>query len=55
MENRIPPLQDDVLVAVQSPGVHVPRTIKMKACLYTGGNFRKNIAKKSIENQWPNS
>ena len=51
MENRIPPLQDDALVAVQSPGVHVPRTLKMKACLYTGGNFRKNIAKKSIENQ----
>ena len=51
MENRIPPLQDDALVVVQSPGVHMPRTLKKKACLYTGGNFRKNIVKKSIENQ----
>ena len=34
MENRITPLQDDALVVVQSPGVRVPRTLKMKACLY---------------------
>ena len=41
MENRIPPLQDDACVVVQKPCVHVPRTLKMKAYLYTGGNFRK--------------
>ena len=45
MESIIPPLQDDALIVVERPGVHVPRTLKMKACLYTGRNFRKIIAK----------
>ena len=49
MESRISPLQDDVLNVLERPCVHVSRMLKMKACLYTGGNFRKNIAKKSIE------
>ena len=30
MENRIPPLQDAALVVAHRPGVHVPRTLKMK-------------------------
>ena len=56
MKSRIPPLQDDALIVVERPGVHMlHHTLKMKACLYTGENFRKIIAKKSIENQGPNS
>ena len=47
MESRIYPIQEEALIVVQKPGIHVPRTLKMKACLYMyiGGNFRKNIAK----------
>ena len=51
MESRISPLQDDALNVLERPGVHVPRTLKMKACLYTGGNFRKKYCEKSIENK----
>ena len=39
MENRINPFQNDALIVVERPGVHVPRKLKMKACLYTGRNF----------------
>ena len=46
MESRISPLQDDALNVLERPGVHVPRTLKMKAFLYTGGNFRKKILRK---------
>ena len=41
MESRISPLQDDALGVLERPGVRVPRTLKLKARLYTGGNFRK--------------
>ena len=49
MESRIPPLQDGALIVVQRQGIHVPNMFKMKACLYTGGYLRKNIAKKLIK------
>ena len=56
MESRIPFLQDDALIIVQRAGVHLPRTFKMKGCLYSGGNFRKKKKKilrkkKSVEKQ----
>ena len=49
MESRISPLQVDALNVLERPGVHVPRTLKMKARLYTGGNFRKKYCEKSIK------
>ena len=39
IDSTIASLLYDTLIVVERSGVHVPRTVKMKACLYTGGNF----------------
>ena len=49
METKIQRPLDDLIFVEKGLGVHVQRMLEMRRCLYTGGNFLKNVWKNRSE------
>ena len=52
LETGVHPLHDGLYAVQIVLGMHVQRMLEMDRCLDTGGNFKQNNAKKSLENGW---
>ena len=50
LETRIQKLLNGLIFVEKGFGVHVQRMLKLRRCIYTGGNFKQNVWKKSKEN-----
>ena len=53
LETRCHQLFDRLIIVEKGLGVHVQRLLQMNRGLYTGGNFKLNIWKKSKGNWEP--